>query len=146
MDWILICFFMGFLCWISIVDIHKQMIPDKAIGIAILVRAGYQFITGGIAWKGWMLLWLNGFGVALPILLFVLLVEKIRKQELMGGGDIKLLFVVGIYMGWEKTLFAFLIACVLGIVTGVVLSKKDNLYFPFGPSIALGTVIAMLIG
>lgn len=145
MNWILICFFVGFLCWISITDVRKQIIPDKAIGIAILVRAIYQLVMDGLVWKGWLILFLNGLIVALPVLIFVLLMEKIRNQELMGGGDIKLLFVIGMYIGWEKALVAFLLACVAGIIVGVIWTKKENAYFPFGPWIALGTVISMLI-
>ena len=146
MNWILICFFAGFLCWVSIMDMQKQIIPDKVIVIAILVRAIFQLVTDGLAWQEWLILFLNGLIVTFPVLIFVLLMEKIRNQELMGGGDIKLLFVIGIYIGWEKTLVAFLLACVVGIIVGVIWTKKENAYFPFGPWIALGTVISMLIG
>ena len=145
MNWILTVFLIGFLALISVTDITKQIIPDKAIGIAILVRVCYQFVTEDIAWKEWILFFLNGLVVAFPVLVFVLLIEKIRKQELMGGGDIKLLFVIGMYIGWEKNLIAFLIACMIGIIAGIIGMKKEGIYFPFGPSIALGTVISMLM-
>ena len=62
----------------------------------------------------------------------------------MGGGDIKLLFVIGLYIGWEKTLVAFLFSCILGILTGFLQKKKENIYFPFGPSITLGTLLSLL--
>lgn len=146
MNWILMCVLILFLCWISITDMQKQIIPDKAISIAILVRAIFQLLTDGLAWQGWLILFLNGLIVTFPVLIFVLLMEKIRNQELMGGGDIKLLFVIGMYIGWEKTLVAFLLACVAGIIVGVIGTKKENEYFPFGPWIALGTAISMLIG
>ena len=69
----------------------------------------------------------------------------------MGGGDIKLLFVTGLYLGWAENLLAIFFACIIGIVIGMVQMKKQedeeqSVYFPFGPAIAVGAVISMLVG
>lgn len=146
MNWILRLLFIAFLFWVSIVDVCKRIIPDKAIGIAILVRFVFAIFTEEMKWQGIVGLFLNGLVVTVPLLLLVLIMERVLRIELMGGGDIKLLFVIGMYIGWEKSLIAFLVACVIGIIAGLIERRNGDIYFPFGPSIALGTVISMLIG
>ena len=145
MYWILELFLIVFLLWISVTDIQKQIISNKAIGLAIVVRLVYCLFTEGVAWQEIVWALLNGIIIAMPLLVLVLVAEKILKKELMGGGDIKLLFVIGMYIGWEKSLVAFFFACIIGIVIGLINMRKDRIYFPFGPSIALGTMVSILI-
>jgi leader peptidase (prepilin peptidase)/N-methyltransferase len=64
----------------------------------------------------------------------------------MGGGDIKLLFVAGLYFGWTRTLFLILVACVAGIVFGMARASDEERAFPFGPAIALACWVTMLVG
>ena len=140
--------FVGILFAISVVDIKKQIIPDHLLMIAVVVRIGYFVLIEGVGVKSALgLLW-NGLAISLPLLCMVLLAEKRWKRELLGGGDIKLLFVTGIYLGWERNLWALFIACLIGIGMGVMQRKKEekDRYFPFGPALSIGAVCAMLIG
>ena len=146
MHWMLIVFFVAFLCWISVTDICRQVIPNKAIATAIIVRIMSTLWLEKLEWQGIVIIFLNGIAIAGPLLLLICIVEKLKKQEVMGGGDIKLLFVIGLYIGWEKSLMACFIACVLGIIIGLIQRTRENMYFPFGPSIAVGAIVAMLIG
>ena len=68
------------------------------------------------------------------------------KKEAMGGGDIKLLFALGCYFTWDVNLFGIVVACIVGIVFAMIAKKAKGEAFPFGPSIAVGTWIAMLCG
>jgi prepilin signal peptidase PulO-like enzyme (type II secretory pathway) len=81
--------------------------------------------------------------------LLILAIEKIWQKEALGGGDIKLIFVTGMYLGWEKNLWMLLIACMMGAVVGIVRARekvpKEEAYFPFGPMIAQATVFCMLL-
>ena len=76
--------------------------------------------------------------------------ERLFDKELLGGGDIKLLFVTGIYLGWEKNLWALLFASIIGIAIGMMMLKRKtkdqqaDSYFPFGPAIAAGAMITMI--
>ena len=45
------------------------------------------------------------------LLLVVLLYEKLRRVDAMGGGDLKLLFLTGLYLGWLENLLGLLLAC-----------------------------------
>ena len=65
----------------------------------------------------------------------------------MGGGDIKLLFLTGLFLGWKRNLLCLVAACVIGIVWGLLQKKRDGGEdIPWGPSIALGAWLTALCG
>ena len=81
------------------------------------------------------------------LLLVVLAYEKIKKVEAMGGGDLKLLFVTGLYLGLVGNLLCLFAACLLGIVFGLIATKGENeTPFPWGPSICAAGILAALYG
>ena len=99
---------------------------------------------------------LGGFAVGGGLLLIVLLYEKVRQKEAMGGGDIKLLFLTGLFLGWQRNILCLLIACVLGIVFAFIFPEKrttedeaeeeDGKLFPWGPSISAAAILTLLCG
>ena len=68
----------------------------------------------------------------------------------MGLGDVKLAFAIGLLLGWQKFIFAMLIASVLGSFVLLILKRargdEDGKEYPFGPFIAVGALVAMLVG
>ena len=81
------------------------------------------------------------------VLLLVLGMEKLLGREAMGGGDIKLLFLTGLFLGWKRNLLCLVAACVIGIVWGLLQKKRDGgEAIPWGPSIALGAWLTALCG
>jgi len=139
--------FICILFLITLTDLYEQIIPDSCLVIAVAVRVLYYFLVEGFDTKSLLYLIGSGFSVALPLLLLTLLLEKLWKKEAMGGGDIKLIFVTGMYLGWEKNLLMVLVACIVGIVIGYMqMQKEEESYFPFGPAIAIATVICMFVG
>ena len=90
---------------------------------------------------------LGGFAVGGGLLLIVLLYEKLRKIEAMGGGDLKLLFATGLYLGWMGNILCLFTACVLGIVFGMVATRgKTDRVFPWGPAISAAAILTALWG
>ena len=79
-------------------------------------------------------------------LLLALLMEKLLRRDAMGGGDIKLLFLTGLFLGWQKNLLCLLLACVVGILWGLVRAKRGQQGLPWGPGIALAAWCAALFG
>lgn len=85
--------------------------------------------------------------------LFMYLVGSIArsalKKEALGEGDIKLAIMLGSFLGLERTALSIFIASFSGALIGIVLillgrmSRKD--YIPFGPFLALGAVVSILI-
>ena len=89
----------------------------------------------------------RGFWLVWSLLLVVLLYEKVRKVEAMGGGDIKLLFVTGLFLGWKLNLLCLFAACVLGIAFGLLAPKKDGApLFPWGPAITAAALLTVMYG
>jgi leader peptidase (prepilin peptidase) / N-methyltransferase len=74
----------------------------------------------------------------------------IRKEEGMGGGDIKLLAMIGALLGWEGVLFTIFAASLTGTFVGIIvmLQKGKNLKFaiPFGPFLSIGAMSYVFFG
>jgi len=89
---------------------------------------------------------LLGIGVSLAI---ALLYSLIRKVDGFGGGDVKLLGAMGIFLG-PYVLLAFFAGSVLGAIYGVVATAASRLglqtKFPFGPFLAIGAILTVLWG
>lgn len=143
-------FFFCILYTITLTDLQERIIPDRCVIAAIVVRLLYFVVTGEGNWKAFLWLIGNGFLISVPVLLLTLLMEVILKKDALGGGDLKLLFVLGMYLGVANCLFMLLVACVLGIFgTALTMKKQEaegNLVIPFGPYLAAGSVIAVFFG
>lgn len=77
--------------------------------------------------------------------------EGLAQRPSMGGGDIKLLAVVGLFLGWERGLWCLFAACLVVLVMQVVSRFREggkgigSQTFPFAPAILVGAVIASLL-
>ncbi|MDP8212048.1 MAG: prepilin peptidase [Candidatus Zapsychrus exili] len=69
------------------------------------------------------------------------------KKESMGGGDVKLLAMIGAFLGWQIALLAFFIAPFFGAIFGIIekIRTKDNT-IPYGPFLVLGALISLFWG
>lgn len=74
----------------------------------------------------------------------------IRKTEGMGMGDVKLLAMIGAFLGWKGVVFVMLVSSLLGTLTGlaIILYKKGDLKYalPFGPFLSIAAVIYIFTG
>ena len=130
---------------LSLVDLDTQIIPDRFIIIPIAVRAVELLLTGGI--RGLFSGALPGLIIAGSVLILSLIMDKILKKETMGGGDIKLLFVIGMFLSLPACMLMVMIACVVGIfMASVMMRVSPDTPFPFGPALSLAAVITMLCG
>ncbi len=99
-------------------------------------------IAGGIigAAAGGGSLWLMGF-----------LWEKLRGVEAMGLGDVKMMFMVGIYLGWRLTILTIFIAVLAGSLAGIAImlrrgGRSLQLMLPFGIFLGTGAILSFLFG
>lgn len=133
---------------IALVDAETQRIPDRLLaGIALLfalapLEGGWAAVKNGL---------LGGVAVSLPLLLFVLLADRVAGRETMGGGDIKLFFVLGLHFGPPLTLLLLIFACLFGVLFGLVAQRgrkpgEPSRPFPFGPAIAASAWLVALCG
>ncbi len=127
---------------LSLVDLEAMVIPDGFLAAMLIWWVPYIFLSGDpktCALSGLFGGLLIGGGVLVIDLIF----ERIWKVEGMGGGDIKLLFVTGLYLGPWVGLFHLILACVTGLLMTVFLKKKK---IPFGPAISVSAYVCLLFG
>jgi leader peptidase (prepilin peptidase)/N-methyltransferase len=164
----LVMAFCSSLIVITFIDFDFQIIPDVITfpGILLGVMIGPFFMStlnvplpfnlGHFMPHAWPLLvnFLNSviglLGGALPLLAIGWIWEKLRHVEAMGGGDVKLMGMVGSFLGWKGALLTIMIGAFVGSVVGLGLimlkrHKMDNV-IPFGPFLALGAVATTFYG
>lgn len=119
-----------------IVDLKHQILPDS-----INIYLGILFFTVALLTKPWTH-WLIGLGLGLGFPLLVSWIFYLMKGQVgLGGGDIKLYAVLGIYLGPIAVMQNIFMSCFLGAVVGLILMatkviKKEN-PIPFGPFIII---------
>ena len=138
-----------FLCCLfllTITDLEDMTIPDGCHIAAVLAWFAFlPFLFTG--WKDVALSVLAAFVYGGGLLAVSLVMDKMLGRESLGGGDIKLFAVIGLYLGMAGTLFALMFSCLAGLVFhGLQGRKGEGKAFPFGPWIALGAAVMLLFG
>lgn len=128
-----------FLC-LTIIDIYHMILPDKlvifgaALGLAYTVLLRRQYVDS-------LLGILVGGG-------FFLLIERLSKGRAMGLGDVKLMAVLGMWLGFKNIVLTCGLAFVIGAVVSVVLLVRKKAgaktMVPFGPFICIGAALSFL--
>lgn len=140
--------FFGCLFCLSLVDLESCIIPDGCLAVAALAWAAWLPFSGLAPTEiGLRVLAALVYGGGL--LLISLAADKILGKESLGGGDIKLFAVMGLYLGMTASLFALLLSCVLGLVFAFArrtFSRRQDEHFPFGPAIAAASWFMMMYG
>lgn len=130
-------------------DLEEYIIPDSFIIFGCAARVIFIALSGNTLNEALSSL-IGGAVIAGAVLGVVLIFEKLKKKEAMGGGDIKLLFMTGLYLGIWRNLLCVFAACIFGIVFGVLSMMKneheESPLIPWGPSIALSAVLIFAFG
>ena len=125
---------------ITIIDWITYEIPAN-INIFIFILGSIRVVLDIYNFSNYLL----GFFLVSTLLLILYLVTKGRA---IGGGDIKLMAVAGLLLGWQLIILAFFIGCILGSLIHIIrmkLSGVDNI-FAMGPYLSAGILISMLWG
>jgi leader peptidase (prepilin peptidase)/N-methyltransferase len=77
--------------------------------------------------------------------------EKLRGIEAMGLGDVKMMFMVGAYLGWRLTILNIFLGVLAGSLIGIVImllegKRNMQLLLPFGVFLGIGSIAALLVG
>jgi len=132
---------------ITFIDIEHQIIPDEISLPGIAVGFVLSFFLKGHTWLNSLLGILLGGG---SLLLVAYTYQLLTGKEGMGGGDIKLLAMMGAFLGWKAVPFIIFASSLVGSLIGVsimLLQKKDaKLAIPFGPYLAFAAVLYIFYG
>ena len=118
----------------DLASLTRGALADSPIWVTSLVGAFLGALIGGGS------LWLMGWTW-----------EKLRGIEAMGLGDVKMMFMVGAYLGWRLTILTIFVGVLSGSIIGILLmaraGKKDmQMLLPFGVFLGIGAIAALLFG
>ena len=157
--------------WLSIYHLRfpvfnsGHMLRDVIFVILLIIifvyDAKYQMILSGVVWAGaaiglafnFFVLQYSFFSLLIGVVVgggFFLLQYLISKGRWVGGGDVRLGTMMGLWLGWPNVLAALFVAYVVGAISAIpllVFKKKEmRSEIPFGTFLAVGTVVAMFWG
>ena len=136
------CFFIAALIVIAFIDRENFLIPNIVNLVLLGLGTFFHFFFRPIGWA-------NPFLTFLGTGLFFLFLQLLFRGGL-GGGDVKLAAVLGLWLGWPLTVFAIFLGSLLGSIIGISLiilkkrKRKDPL--PYGPFLVISTLIILLLG
>ena len=133
--------------WLSLIDIDTHLLPRRivyrtiAVAMPLLVLSAFFDDTGSVAG-----MFIGGIGMW-----FMLRVLEVLSRGDLGGGDVGLGGLLGLYLGWVSYeaifvgLFAsFLVGGFFAVALLVTRKANRNTHFAFGPFLIVGTLIAVL--
>jgi leader peptidase (prepilin peptidase)/N-methyltransferase len=139
--------FFAALTLVSFIDLPHRIIPDVISLPGIIIGLVISLLHPQLSIKDSFIGVLLGGG---SLYLVASIYHIITKREGMGGGDVKLLAMIGAFIGWKGVLFTILCSSFIGSIVGVALmliSSADSKYaVPFGPFLSLGAIIYVLWG
>ena len=140
--------FVSCLVVVSLIDLKHQVIPDVISLPGILVGIAASFTPWGmVSWTDAAFGAAGGGGFLLAV---AWIFQRLTGKEGMGLGDVKLLAMIGAWMGWRALPFVILLSSLAGILIGgtaLVLTKRGlRVRIPFGPFLSLGALLVFFFG
>lgn len=132
---------------VTFIDIDHQIIPDVITYPGIVIGFLSSFVLESITYKESLLGIVLGGGL---LLLVASGYYVVTKTEGMGGGDVKLLAMIGAFLGWKAAIFTILVGSAIGTVLGIAMAIRTQggrrLAVPFGPFLSLGALLFIFQG
>jgi leader peptidase (prepilin peptidase) / N-methyltransferase len=128
------------------IDLHHQILPNTITLPGIVI--GFLFsLTGPPGWTSSLLGILLGAGILYAIAAAYF---AVRREEGLGMGDVKMLAMIGAFLGWKAVLVTLILSSFCGALVGIGLIAFARggmrLALPFGTFLSLGALAAMLVG
>lgn len=128
------------------IDLEHQILPNVITLPGIVVGLAFSLV-GPPGWRASLLGVLAGGGVLYAIAWGY---YAVRREEGLGMGDVKMLAMVGAFLGWQAVLLTLVLASFSGALIGmamIALQRGSMKYaLPFGTFLAIGALVAMLAG
>ena len=132
---------------VTYIDLDYQIIPDVITLPGIPIGFLVSLALPALNYKESILGIVIGGG---SLYLIAWSYHLLTKKEGMGGGDIKLLAMIGAVVGWKGVLFTIFVASLVGTVSGVLIMLRQKqglkLAVPFGPFLSIGAISYIFFG
>ena len=135
--------FFTILFGIALTDARFYIIPDQFSLGGLVLGLGLAFLPGGIDALDALLGAIVGFG---SLQMVAVIGKWMFKKDAMGGGDIKMMAMVGAFLGWRGVLLTIFIGALLGSVIFGPISYKTKKLVPFGIFLAAGAAVTYGFG
>lgn len=134
------CLLVSALIVLSVIDWRTYEIPI-GINIFILTLGVLHLLTD---LKNWPIYIIGFFSVSI----FLFLIVVLSKGRAMGGGDVKLMAVAGLLIGWQNIVLALFLGCIIGSVIHIIRMKVSDAesMLAMGPYLSVGIFIAAMWG
>ena len=134
------CLLVSALIVLSVIDWRTYEIPI-GINIFILTLGVIHLLTD---LKNWPIYIIGFFSVSI----FLFLIVVLSKCRAMGGGDVKLMAVAGLLIGWQNIVLALFLGCIIGSVIHIIRMKVSDAesMLAMGPYLSVGIFIAAMWG
>ena len=126
---------------IAITDARHYLIPDEFTWGGLVLGLALSLAGGATGFMNALVGAATGFGLLWTI---ARLGHWAFKEEAMGGGDIKMMAMVGAFVGWKGVLVTVLLGALIGSIVFVPLSFKRKRLVPFGVFLAVGAAVTFL--
>ena len=141
-DLLLSLTFISTLLIIIISDYQTMTIPDELLvfsSILLIIELAFKYhfkVIDNI---------LDGIIMFSIMFLIKVFADKLFKREAMGGGDVKLMFLYGLVLGWPTSCMSICLASFIGLPISIVSLKKTKSHeIPFGPFLAVAAIILVV--
>jgi leader peptidase (prepilin peptidase)/N-methyltransferase len=134
---------MSILLAVAITDGREYVIPDELSLGGVVAGLAMSFLPGSLTPVGSLIGILVGGG-----LLWVIAIvgTKIFGEDAMGGGDVKLMAMIGAFVGWQGTLLTLFIGAILATIVFVPINMRSKKLVPFGIFLAIGGAVTFVWG
>ncbi|MDD5454567.1 MAG: prepilin peptidase [Candidatus Ratteibacteria bacterium] len=162
LDFFMFAVFTCILIVVTFIDFDHFLIPDVLVlpgivlGLAVSFKNSFLidlpplFFSVSYPFSAFLNSLTGAILGFVSLLAVAVLGELLFKKEAMGGGDLKLLAMIGAFLGWRNVFFTIFLSSLVGAVIGitmVILKKRGRLeYIPYGPYLALAAIISVFWG
>jgi len=129
------------------IDLEHHLLPNAITLPGIAVGFLFSLLTGSPGWRSSLIGIVIGGGV---LFLIAEGYYRLRHEEGLGMGDVKMLAMIGAFLGWELTLLSLMLASFAGTIIGVALiaTGRGTMKYalPFGTFLAIGAAVSSTVG
>lgn len=141
------CLFLCLLITLALIDLWHMILPDELTLGGAVVFLIYSFFNPRLTAVD---AFATAFGAALVLLGLYYFYLKVKKIEGLGFGDIKMVLLLGAFLGLDRMLVAIIIASLSGLLVGlffIIFKGKDlKLKLPFGTFLGIGSYVSVFWG